>query len=74
MSILEIILCALLFTIVYSVISKIVDRVDKILEKKLSSKIYNITVCTMFIVAVCLVIYRVFARWNSYFIGWVWKW
>lgn len=62
MSIFEIILYALLFTIFYSVISKIVDRVDKILEKKLSSKIYDITVCAMFIVAVCLVVYRVFTR------------
>lgn len=60
MSIIEIILCALLFAIAYSVIDKIVHRIDKILEKKLSSKTYDIVVCTMFIIAVTLVVYRIF--------------
>lgn len=62
MSIIEIILCALLFAIAYSVVDKIVHRVDKILEKKLSSKTYDILVCVMFIIAVGLVVYRIFIR------------
>ena len=62
MSIVEIILCALLLAIAYSVVDKIVHRVDKILEKKLSSKTYDIAVCAAFIVTVGLVVYRIFTR------------
>lgn len=62
MNIIEIILCALLFAIAYLVIDKIVHRIDKILEKKLSSKIYDIVVYTVFIIAVALVVYRIFIR------------
>lgn len=69
MSIIEIILCALLFAIAYSVIDKIVHRIDKILEKKLSSKTNDIVVCTMFIIAVALLVYRIFIRWKRSFIG-----
>lgn len=69
MSIIEIILCALLFAITYSVIDKIVNRIDKILEKKLSSKIYDIVVCTVFIIAAALVVYRIFIRWKRSFKG-----
>lgn len=73
MSIIEIILCALLFAIAYSVIDKIVHRIDKILEEKLNSKTYDIVVCTMFIIAVALVIYRIFIRWKRSFIGISWR-
>ena len=59
MNIFETLLYALAFTVFYFVIGKAFHRVDEILENKLSKKVYNTIIGTVFILVFVIAVYAV---------------
>lgn len=59
MNFIEIILYSLSLSVFYFVIGKAFDRVNGLLEKKLNSKVYDVGLIVIFILAVVFALYTI---------------